>query len=960
MANYTYYVSYNGTNFSLKDSNGNAATSVSTTTNYVEKINLADTVLDSRYYTYYTENLGLGMMSDVTSTLSDGESYFQFNGDSLTVGLSLESVSHTTTYYTASVTTATSVIYSDSSPEQTFTLESDSLSTHYRLYSIDAQTYEKSTLGFTCTRGYLVSSTAGGSKITIFSYSMPLTESSVSSVYNEKYTTYSARVISTSTYNTGLLFSSTTSSNENIVYYSTNLVVTTRATSYISTYSGNPYVTSKTTSSAAWWQNVKVLRPSVTSQTSWTTVTSNYANTTSTLGLVVDEDGNVAYGTVSGLGAIVPLNNGNYRPGVITAFSKSVDVSTIDTSWFATFTTRKSASGTSSTADTYIEFNNYGIGGTISSSTYTWNIFRTITTTETPAYEAVVSIDFSTQRIWIYKTLTGANVYNASVKISDNSCPFMSSTSIYVFNSTLSVPYEIDTITSVAEEITSQETSRTRTIEFTTWNWEYTLSGYNTYLSITDTISSTTSKSISTSSTTYLEVTETTSCDVESSTDQYGYYYFTTFYGELGNNTFYATSWVNSAIVVSDVSDYTDGLTKYTVEYITSAFGNIVNSTTIVEENILSSIVYSTVSSSKTVSTLSVRSSTSSSVNVPIKYFTTMYSSFSNATEYDTYMGPGIGWNGPGLETYYDYDVTVTSIGSYVWGWNRMSSQQITSSVLNTSDYGTTYRLSELISSSSWFNVGKVNGTFNYKYSYDVNSMYSYNTLISTLSNYSTVLYTTFSVAYNTSTEVLSYSFTATQSNVVRTTGERFIDRVEIYRASTIGSYGRNTVAVFSGSTIDTVSSSITGSSITSTQDVSTVSRTFISSTADFSTDTEIVETTTNVASYGSFNYSSRELISSTTEQQNDTLIFASTFQTVSFYNNMYTTSTLNTIRDTLSATTYTDWYDPISWTVTRTSVATSTGVEETAYNATGSVVVTQSITYTPVYEDVDGVYVTA
>ena len=144
-----------------------------------------------------------------------------------------------------------------------------------------------------------------------------------------------------------------------------------------------------------------------------------------------------------------------------------------------------------------------------------------------------------------------------------------------------------------------------------------------------------------------------------------------------------------------------------------------------------------------------------------------------------------------------------------------------------------------------------------------------------------------------------------------------------------------------------------------SEQDVSTVSRTFISSPSDLTTSSAVISSDTETVGRGSFVYSSRELVASTSEQQNDTLVFASTFNTISFYNSSYTTSTLNTVENTLSATTYEDWYNPVSWTETVLDIATSTGATETVVTNSGVVSITQSISFTPTYSDVNGIYVT-
>ena len=238
--------------------------------------------------------------------------------------------------------------------------------------------------------------------------------------------------------------------------------------------------------------------------------------------------------------------------------------------------------------------------------------------------------------------------------------------------------------------------------------------------------------------------------------------------------------------------------------------------------------------------------------------------------------------------------------------------------------------------------------------------MFSFDdTYIKSLSTYTTILANAYTSALNTIWDYNSYSATKSTSLVGISTGDRFIDRVEISRTYTSSYDVSNTVVYYNGSTLDTISSRTSINNTASEQDVSTVSRTFISSPSDLTTSSAVISSDTETVGRGSFVYSSRELVATTSEQQNDTLVFASTFNTISFYNSSYTTSTLNTVENTLSATTYEDWYNPVSWTETALIIATSTGATETVVTNSGVVSITQSISFTPTYSDVNGIYVT-
>lgn len=461
-----------------------------------------------------------------------------------------------------------------------------------------------------------------------------------------------------------------------------------------------------------------------------------------------------------------------------------------------------------------------------------------------------------------------------------------------------------------------------------------------------------------------LDVSSTyTSLDLYENVTDSGYTYLTSFYGTIeagldGNVVKTSSSWINSAIQYtrsqSGAGYHNNTLSLYTTTFKT--FGNMWNSTTISYVSSYEKVYKTTRYNSSSVSTQSV-SSTRSSVNIPEEFFTTYNSTYINETQFRTYMGPGItGYD----DDEYDFNASVTSINSWTEN-NSPITSSTSSSRLNTIDYGgTTYRLSDLISSKSWINVGNTNFTENYLYNYSVSSMYSFNdTYIKSLSTYTTILATAYIRALDTRWDYYSYSATKSTSLVGISTGDRFIDRVEISRTYTSSYDVSNTVVYYNGSILDTISSSTSINNTASEQDVSTVSRTFISSTGDLTTSSAVISSDTETVGRGSFVYSSRELVASTSEQQNDTLVFASTFNTISFYNSSFTTSTLNTVENTLSATTYEDWYNPVSWTETVLSIATSTGAAETVVTNSGVVSVTQSISFTPIYSDVNGIYVT-
>ena len=512
-------------------------------------------------------------------------------------------------------------------------------------------------------------------------------------------------------------------------------------------------------------------------------------------------------------------------------------------------------------------------------------------------------------------------------------------------------------LASISSSTTNRVGNSVSVTTYLTSFYTHSIPEYSTSNSFTKSTYSTTVAELSN-----LDVSSTyTSLDLYENVTDSGYTYLTSFYGTIeagldGNVVKTSSSWINSAIQYTSSQSGTDNntLSLYTITFKT--FGNMWNSTTISYVSSYEKVYKTTRYSSSSISTQSV-SSTRSSVNIPEEFFTTYCSTFRNETQFRTYMGPGItGYD----NDEYDFNASVTSIYSYT-NYNDPITSSTSSSRLNTIDYGgTTYRLSDLISSKSWINVGNVNFTENYLYDYSVSSMFSFDdAYIKSLSTYTTRLATAYIRALDTRWDYNSYSATKSTSLVGISTGDRFIDRVEISRTYTSSYDVSNTVVYYNGSTLDTISSRTSLYDTASEQDVSTVSRTFISSTGDLTTSSAVISSDTETTGRGSFVYSSRELVASTSEQQNDTLVFASTFNTISFYNSSYTTSTLNTVENTLSATTYEDWYNPVSWTETVLSIATSTGATETVVTNSGVVSITQSISFTPIYSDVNGIYVT-
>lgn len=282
------------------------------------------------------------------------------------------------------------------------------------------------------------------------------------------------------------------------------------------------------------------------------------------------------------------------------------------------------------------------------------------------------------------------------------------------------------------------------------------------------------------------------------------------------------------------------------------------------------------------------------------------------------------------------------------------------STAYNTSDFGSTARLSSLVSSKNWVNVFNTYLADNYAYTYNVSSVWNYdNSITETLSEYSTALVTSFKKTYSTEYDYDSYSYTESSSTNVLTTEGRFINRNGITGSSTLGVSVTNTVAVYNGSTMATMNSTTILGANNVSRSISVIDYTFISDINDFTSSDSVVDTFTTSNVRKQFVNSISTVVSSTMEQQNDTLVFKSEIATFSTYNASSTYSTISTLEINYEATTYTEEYNPISYIASSTVQSTSLAAGTMLKSTSESVIHTQSVGYTPIYTTVNGIYIT-
>lgn len=973
MANITYYASINDPSYNFIDGNGNATTAVSTTTS-TASISLVNN--DIMYVTNNSTRCDTFSTSMTFLRLAPAKSVdeevnsLRVQNDKMTILMAVPpdcSMSYETHNYKT-------IVEKPFSPARRFSRDSN-LSDLFTLAYRD--TYTKSTVNISSAYDNVSIIDSNGSLLTTTQLTKIISSSEVSSYTFNDASSYSIVTSTTITRESSDEYVSTTYvdktwygtlTNTSAVFVS-NVTYRAQDDGLYTIYKVN--FTPRYAGAGA----VGILNRNITSQSDWATYNTAvyYTNTMTMKGVVADRDGNVYYGNIYGKGnQLYPDYNYSTLgvPSIITSVGNKVKVGTVDTSWFNTFSTRSSSSNTFSTRETYIEFNNHGIddpvngeGGSFFMSTYSWVSLSSYSTATYSTRTSSVSIYVVDNYEYLTSSTLGIDAaisFKEYRTIYDNKCSFSPSAKTSTFRNTYSYSGKTSTSQSFNSISSSSKIDKTVVAIVSSYTGSMYASAYNDGVSVTNTASTTYTATMSVSTSVAYSNTSTESCEVTSYINIDGYSYYTSFTGELAGPDSYGyqhlyTSWVQSAINESSTYESRDALSQSIVKRVYKTFGDPINSTTVSQESLLSSTVYRYTTKTSGSTITHVGSYTNSSVNIPEEYFSTHCATYRDITRSYTYEGPDKDGN------YYNFNVTVTSIITSS-GTEYVDSSSTSSSRLNTIDYGgTTYRLSDLISSKSWINVGNTNFTENYSYDYSVSSMFSFDdTYIKSLSTYTTRLATSYTQPLDTAQDYNSYSVTRSTSLVGISTGDRFIDRVEISRTYTSSYSVSNTVAYYNGSTLDTISSRAELYDTSSEQDIATVSRTFISSPSDLTTSSLVINSTTETAGRGSFVYSSRELVASTSEQQNDTLVFASTFNTMSFYNSSYTTSTLNTVENTLSATTYEDWYNPVSWTETALSIATSTGVTETVVTNSGVVSVTQSVTYTPVYSTVDGVYVTA
>lgn len=300
----------------------------------------------------------------------------------------------------------------------------------------------------------------------------------------------------------------------------------------------------------------------------------------------------------------------------------------------------------------------------------------------------------------------------------------------------------------------------------------------------------------------------------------------------------------------------------------------------------------------------------------------------------------------------------VTFSGSFIVS-DEYNSLLTTSSYYNTTDFGTTFRNSSMVSSTEIISINNEYLTMDRVFNYNITSAWAYKDVMDIISTYNTILQTTFKISYDTITNSNSYSYTNIATTTAYGTSDRFINLVGISRVSTYTVSNTNTVAYYNGSTMATITSTAIEDGPRVTSSSSVINYTFITSIDDYASSTDLASTESSSLANKQFMNSITQLVSSTMEQQNDTLVFKSEIATYSTFRLSTSFSTSSTININYEATTYTDEYNPISYTTTSIAVTSSLTVSNSIESITASSTVTQAVNYTPIYSTVNGVYIT-
>ena len=280
------------------------------------------------------------------------------------------------------------------------------------------------------------------------------------------------------------------------------------------------------------------------------------------------------------------------------------------------------------------------------------------------------------------------------------------------------------------------------------------------------------------------------------------------------------------------------------------------------------------------------------------------------------------------------------------------------SSNYDTVNYGTSYRQSTAVGSTSEAHAVNTSIIQNYTWNYEVKSMWSYDTMLSTISTYSTQLKKQFTYSNaSTSSSVGVISYTASTADTTTSLTGR---TAQTLQAATTQTW--STIQSKSYSYYNTVTaapySMITATSLNVGINYTTANTSLVTSTADLSYATTSITSGTYQTVNSGFNYSSSSIVATSYEQISSTMQFYSTVQYGTTYSATVTASSVTSSYVDISATANTTLYNGTTSTI-YSSVNGTTYVSSTAEYSTKLNTFTSTVTYTPIYSSSNGIFVT-
>ena len=346
--------------------------------------------------------------------------------------------------------------------------------------------------------------------------------------------------------------------------------------------------------------------------------------------------------------------------------------------------------------------------------------------------------------------------------------------------------------------------------------------------------------------------------------------------------------------------------------------------------------------SSLVVRTVSVSSSSHDDVT---QYFVSTTSTFSY-TDINGALG------------YERMDVDSDNNEVYLLAFHSEQLSTSSSSNYDTVNYGTSYRQSTAVGTTSEAHAVSDSIIQNYSWNYEVKSMWSYDTMLSTISTYSTQLkkqFTYSDASASSSVGVISYT-ASTADTTTSLTGRT----AQTLQAATTQTW--STIQSKSYSYYNTVTaapySMITATSLNVNISYTTANTSLVTSTADLSYATTSITSGTYQTVNSGFNYSSSSIVATSYEQISSTMQFYSTVQYGTTYSATVTASSVTSSYVDISATANTTLYSGTTSTI-NSSVNGTTYVSSTAEYSTKLNTFTSTVTYTPIYSSSNGIFVT-